>query len=405
MGKFLVIADDFTGANDTGVQLRKKGIKTFVVYNTDFMKDDSISYVLDTESRGLCPSDSYNKLKKSLINIMGKEFDFIYKKVDSTLRGNIASEINAVSEISDSQVIIFAPAYPENKRTVIEGELLLNGIKVSETEIGRDPKTPVHESNIKKLLQAGFNKDVVHYSLENIRKGNLDFEKGGIYTFDTEIEEDFKYIIGAASNSGKRVLWCGSAGLANSLINYMLPSKPVLGVIGSVSDVSREQVKFASLNGCSIVNADVASIIQNNDIYCYINEAVKSIQSGNDTLITSALGRKDYEQAVAKSRKIGIAKEDVSSLTQNILSEITLKVLKRTEVSGLFLTGGDTAIGIIESLKADSAEMLYELMPGIPLIRINGGICDGLKAVTKAGAFGNNEAITFSIKKLKEDIL
>lgn len=405
MVKFLIVADDFTGANDTGVQLKKRGIKTYVVYDTDYMSDDSTSYVLDTESRGLTPSDSYDKLKKNLNNIKDKKFDFIYKKVDSTLRGNIASEINAACEVFDSEVIIFAPAYPENKRTVIDGELLLNGVKVSETEIGKDPKTPVHESNIKKLLQAGFDKEVVHFNLENIREGNLNLAGGGIYTFDTEAEEDFKYIIKAAANSGKKILWCGSAGLANSLINYMHPSKPVLGVIGSVSDVSREQVKFASSKWCSIVKVDIASILQNNDISSYVNEAVKSIHSGKDTLITSALKREDYDLAVAESSRRGISREDVSRFTQNILSGITVEVLKKCRVSGLFLTGGDTAIGVMESLKVNSTEILYELMPGIPLIRINGGMCDGLKAVTKAGAFGNNEAIIFSIKKLKEDIL
>ena len=405
MIRFLIVADDFTGANDTGVQLKKKGIKTYAIYDSKSMKDDDKSYVLDTESRGLTSEDSYNKLRSNLSSIKDRRFDFIYKKVDSTLRGNIASEIKAASEIFGSEAIIFAPAYPENKRKVIDGELLVNGIRVSDTEIAEDPKTPVHESNIKKLLQAGLKKEIVHYNLDEIRKENISIMNGGIYTFDTEIEEDFQYIIKAANESGMKILWCGSAGFANSIINYTLPSKPVLGIIGSVSDVTREQVKFALAKGCSLVKLDMASVLENNDVSSYIDDAVKYIEDGRDTLVVSALKREDYDLTVEKGKGIGLLPEDVSKFTQSILGKITLEVLKSIKISGLFLTGGDTAIGVMKSLQANSAEILFELMPGIPLIRINGGMCENLKAVTKAGAFGNSDALYYSIRKLKEDII
>lgn len=405
MMKFLIVADDFTGANDTGVQLKKRGIRTYVVYDSHSMKDDDRSYVLDTESRGMSPEDSYNKLKENLSRIKDRRFDFIYKKVDSTLRGNIASEIKAASQVFGSEVIIFAPAYPENKRKVIDEDLLVNGTRVSETEIAKDPKTPVHESNIRKMLQSGLQKDVIHYGLDDIRKGNISVTDDGIYTFDTEVEEDFGYIIKAAVESGRKILWCGSAGLANSIINYTLPSKPVLGVIGSVSDVTREQVRFASAKGCSIINLDMASILEHNDVSGYVDEAVRSIENGRDTLIVSAFRREDYDQAVERGRLLGFSPENVSEFTQNILGKITLGILKVTKVSGLFLTGGDTAIGVMESLKAASAEIIFELMPGIPIIRINGGNGESLKAVTKAGAFGSSDALFYSIRKLKEDIL
>jgi len=63
MDNYLIIADDFTGANDTGVQLKKRGIKTNVILDTKNINDFSISYVIDTESRGLTEKDAYEKVK------------------------------------------------------------------------------------------------------------------------------------------------------------------------------------------------------------------------------------------------------------------------------------------------------------------------------------------------------
>ena len=32
MDRYLIIADDFTGANDTGVQLKRRGLRTSVIF-------------------------------------------------------------------------------------------------------------------------------------------------------------------------------------------------------------------------------------------------------------------------------------------------------------------------------------------------------------------------------------
>ncbi|MGB9840297.1 four-carbon acid sugar kinase family protein [Thermovenabulum sp.] len=92
MFKFIIIADDFTGANDTGVQLTKKGFETYTLLDLEgFTKSEFDALVIDTETRGLSPENAYNKVKesinklKALINVELEEM-IIYKKIDSTLR-------------------------------------------------------------------------------------------------------------------------------------------------------------------------------------------------------------------------------------------------------------------------------------------------------------------------------
>ena len=99
MVKLLIIADDFTGALDTGIQFVNKGIATQVFTK----KPEAIGdidettevLVIDSETRPMPAAKAYDAVK----NITGwaKEIKIpvIFKKTDSALRGNIGSELQA----------------------------------------------------------------------------------------------------------------------------------------------------------------------------------------------------------------------------------------------------------------------------------------------------------------------
>ena len=64
MVKLLMIADDFTGALDTGVQFATRGAMTMVVtdpaYDFKQTKDDVQVLVLDAETRHLSPGEAHD---------------------------------------------------------------------------------------------------------------------------------------------------------------------------------------------------------------------------------------------------------------------------------------------------------------------------------------------------------
>ena len=62
MERYFIIADDFTGSNDTGVQLSRRGVRTKVVLDPASVLDDGLSYVLDTESRNMPEHEAGEKL-------------------------------------------------------------------------------------------------------------------------------------------------------------------------------------------------------------------------------------------------------------------------------------------------------------------------------------------------------
>ena len=130
MTRLLIIADDFTGSLDTGVQFAKRGINTLVTVMRDQAVDltaDCQALVVNTESRHVPPEEAYIKVRAVTESAMAAGFTHIYKKMDSTLRGNIGSELAAVMDAlsDDSQPIwreiTFVPAFPKSGRFTKQG--------------------------------------------------------------------------------------------------------------------------------------------------------------------------------------------------------------------------------------------------------------------------------------------
>jgi uncharacterized protein YgbK (DUF1537 family) len=402
MNRFLIIADDFTGANDTGVQFTKRGIATQVVFSSEVNEYSGEALVIDTESRGLDGKDAYEIVKDFGKAVLEKNFACVYKKVDSTLRGNIAEEIRGLDEIFKSELIIFAPAYPDNERTTIHAVQHMKGVPVSQTEIGKDPKKPVTEDNITKLLESGLNEKVNHISLENIRNGSIDFSRGRVFTADAEENKDLFKTVEQVMKENKKILWIGSAGLANAIMEINIPASPVLSIVGSISEVSSKQLHFAEAHGAKVIKVDISDVLNGQDTSPVIEEAVKMLIGGHDTILCSSYTREDYEESVQAGSKLNMTKEQISIFTQETLGRIAAEILKKAKVAGLFLTGGDTAIEVIRKIQANGTSIIQELTIGIPLMRLQGGLFHGLHVVTKAGAFGETNVLLYCIQKLKE---
>ena len=400
---FFIIADDFTGANDSGVQIAKQGITTHVVLDAKGIQTDGSSYVLDTESRNIDGELAKEKVRAQLEYAKDFPFDHIIKKLDSTLRGNVAEELKAADEILQPDLIIFAPAFPEIGRTTKNGIHMLNGIPIHETEIARDPIKPVTNDSLSDMLKTCFSSPIYSCGLEELRYGQLSSDKAHIYCFDIETREDLDMLVSMVLKWDKKVLWAGSAGIAGSLLKQTVKRHPVLAAVGSISDVSREQVLECEKQNYPVISIDIACILNGSSWESYAQKTIDLLQKGHDVVIATAYDRADYENAIQVGQDTcHMTKEDVSRFTQEILAKIILFVGTHTFLGGLFLTGGDTAIGLIHLSGAFGSTIKQEIATGVPLMLINGGTFHGLPIVTKAGAFGTSDTIIQCIQRLKE---
>ena len=113
MVKLLMIADDFTGALDTGVQFAKRGISTQIFTKQKLcekdIKEDTEVLVVDTESRPMTRDDAYRAVYDLACWAVRHGVEIIFKKTDSALRGNIGAELQAVLDAGKSHRLFFFP--------------------------------------------------------------------------------------------------------------------------------------------------------------------------------------------------------------------------------------------------------------------------------------------------------
>ena len=404
MNRCFIVADDFTGSNDTGVQLTRRGFRTKVVLDPAGVLDDGLSYVLDTESRNIPGQTARDKVKGLLKGLDLTAFDCVVKKVDSTLRGNIAEEIQETDRACGSELVIFMPALPSLGRTTKGSVHRLNGVRIGMTELARDPRKPVTQDNIAELLRGVYDEPVGALTLQQIRAGETDFTGARLWACDAESNEDMLTVIAAARKLNRRTLWVGTAAMADNLINAEQPPLPSLAVIASVSEVAREQIRFAEKKGLKIQTVDIAALLRGAPADPIVQQAVETLRAGEDLAFVSSASydRAELDASVAAGGEQGLSRDEVAEFTGRASSTLAARILDTVKVSGLFLSGGDTAIHFIDQVGATGAEITFELTVGIPLMRLAGGRFDGLKVITKAGAFGSTEVLPMIMRKLGE---
>ncbi|GAA0363284.1 four-carbon acid sugar kinase family protein [Bacillus horti] len=425
--KIGIIADDLTGANDSGVQLTRSGLNTSVRFdlkNANVQQDDAI--VLDTDSRSISPEKAYTRVVEAAQFLKEEKIDIIYKKIDSTLRGNLGVELDAVYDVFKPDFVVMAPGYPVNGRTVMDGKHYLHGTLLHETEISRDPKCPVTESYIPKLLQDQTKRNIGHISTTllaegyNTVKAALDEYKnaGTAYVlFDSATEHDLELIAQYIKQSRFSVVWLGSAGLANYLpqvyhlekekqtVTIPHSNKPVLLVVGSVTSVSRKQLDHflaqKGVQGIGIDSTELVSTVErrSKELELGFREAVKAYKEGHHVAIYSTGDREAIRQAQEEGAKQGLSHTDVSNAVVAGVGKIVSELLEETELQGIIMTGGDTAKQICDQIGVTGIHLIDEVETGVPIGQLIGRY--PIYAVTKAGAFGSEATFTLSKERIQ----
>lgn len=429
MQRVSIIADDLTGASDSGVQLARKGLKTQVIFEWMGLSRETEgldAIVIDTDSRALPGDTAYQRVKSAAEALKKAGFPWIYKKMDSTLRGNIGQEINAVMDACGFEAAFIAPAFPRIGRTTVNGIHYLNNTPIHETEIAKDPKTPVPKSEISQILSIQSGKASICVPLSTLRKGlettykviqeELD-RKETLFIFDAESDADLKIIAQLMPMFDSRVLWAGSAGLAEFLpVNgsrerqrraYGSPDHgQVMLVAGSISAVTREQVSEVN-RGPNVAAVELNPLVvigsndeRSNEIERCCSELASALSRNLDISLYAGSSPEQVKSVKEKGARLGWNPSDASNQIADMLGEISSKIVNAYQVKGLVLTGGDTAKAVCKHLGVHGFELLDEVEAGIPYGTLLGDV--SLMAVTKAGAFGTNQSLVHAMHYLKK---
>ncbi|MCF8482506.1 MAG: hypothetical protein K9H25_18945 [Rhodospirillum sp.] len=434
-----IIADDLTGANDSGLQFSSRGLSTtvFLGLPEDSLLTAPAVAVIDTETRAMTAADVTPVVERIARRLRDAHPQHVYKKMDSTLRGHVGLELAATARTLDSDHIFLCPAFPAMKRTVEEGILRVDGTPVSETAIGRDPGSPVRESHIATLIGP----DLPDWTPVAVSRNDLASPEafarrlasgppghGRVCAiFDAQTDDDLRRIahLGArfAEETGKRVLWAGSAGLATSLPEaWGLPlaeatppslppaTRPPLLVVGSVNPASIGQCDEArnSLGVPPVVLSPEQLLTDGPERQREIARGIAALgarvaKGDLDLILTTAHAPKDVESIVALAKARCMTRTEAGRRIATGIAQVAHALVRDGQINRLVLTGGDTARAVMEDLGINALTVGGAIEPGIPLITTLGG--PRRHIVTKAGGFGAPGALSRAMRFLRDGSL
>ncbi|MBX9974785.1 four-carbon acid sugar kinase family protein [Cytobacillus firmus] len=419
--KFGIIADDLTGANDSGVQLVKKGLAATVMmdFTGKNIQSDPDVLIVDTDSRAKTQEESYEAVEKAASLLFEKGYAHVYKKVDSTLRGNISVELAALEKVYRPEIVVIAPAFPKMNRTTVSGHHYVNGKLITETEFGRDPKTPVTESFLPLMLKKYAGKDIALLDLDLIRGDKadiLEFIEEAVaagknwIVCDSEREEDLQVIAEVFTSLQKKTIWTGSGALVEYLPDALkLRShheneyednniRKTLTISGSLSQVTKKQLSrireldqsyFAEINPVQLVNHSI-------DLEAVIEEIGQN-QDKNHFVVYVDSSNQNRDAARIAGEAIGLSGRQIGERIAMGLGQLANRLVNKfPELDGLILTGGDIAKAACSELGIQEMELHAEIEPGLPFGRLRSKEKSYL-AVTKAGGFGNEQSLVNAI--------
>jgi uncharacterized protein YgbK (DUF1537 family) len=135
-----------------------------------------------------------------------------------------------------------------------------------------------------------------------------------------------------------------------------------------------------------------------------ITQAIDILSRSTDLVIRTCRSPDDAEAAKAAGRKkTGNGGAAVAAAISDGLKRITTEILLKTKVGGIMVTGGTTALKLLEGIGGEGIEVQQEIEPGVPLGRIVGGHLDGVKIITKAGGFGSLDVFCAGAEIIKQD--
>lgn len=381
--KWLILADDLTGACETGAELARLGCPTVVLPgNTDFAPArDTQAVVVNTDSRHLAPGKAANLVKAWTTRLgQGRK---LYKKTDSTLRGNIGAELEAMMLAGGIETLPFVPAFPAAGRTTRNGIQYVEGVDLARTAFAQDPLCPVPTGEIAKILRSHSRLEVTCLKPDQPLPERSTSRQKMVLVFDAESDQDLERIVGRLGRESLLTASAGAAGFLGAIMDQAEPREPawteshrgsLLVVNGSLHPSSLEQVRRGLNDGLAEVQADLTNQT--------VQALARFVQSGSDVILH-----------VARRQE-----EGVCDLLADTVGH-ALEGLKTPPILVVF--GGQTCQAVVDRLGAKYLVPCRRLQPGVIELVLRREQGD-LTLVSKSGGFGREDLLPRLRETFKE---
>jgi D-threonate/D-erythronate kinase len=402
--EILILADDLSGAADCAGGCAAQGWETLVTLEASARKGASATVLaIDLNSRE-GPADRAARAMREAIGLVPQlRGTLIYHKIDSTLRGNWAHELAAARQAiagptGAAPLAIIAPAFPERGRITRRGRMLVRADGSAELTDAGEIAVALHLLGVRghDLDRAALRQPTPRLADELSQAAGAGV---GALICDAETPQDLAAIAAAGLTARAALLWVGSAGLMRQLARQ-LPHPPrarlrpaavrgpILCVVGSAAAAARIQFEVLA------AVPEVASLrLAADDLQAPQDAATQRLIAAH---LEDAIGRGHDAAVLLAPGRTGSGRLDPGLVAR--LAQLIGPWLDRA--AGLVATGGETARHLLEKAGIWGIRLTGEVEVGVPQ-----GIGLGqrtLPIVTKAGAFGDSEALVRCRAALRE---
>lgn len=425
------VTDDFTGTASAGVLVARTGAKTGLFFDADAVKEFEDADRLDavyvsSNSRHLSPCVAYEEVKKTTKELQNMGIKYLSKKIDTTLRGGIGFEIDAMLEcMGDDSIAVMVTAMPPSRRICVGGFSIIDGVILTETPVAYDVKTPVRDCYVPSIIDRQSKYRVATIDIKEVLSGTENLkekmnrakkhEGARIIIVDAITMEHIDTIAKACVELGWNILavdpgpFTMKMAYHRGVINEtrtndysevsVSRNKTALLMVGSANSSTKKQVEILCAdnekNIC--ISAEPEKLLEGGD------KATEEVNRVSEKVI-SLLNSDEKPQAIVvetalhgsvlnledEDRKHEYERGTCSRLINDGLARITQNVLEnvdRDQIAGLLLTGGDTMESICRKIGVSCIQALDNIVAQVDVGRIIGKY-EGLPVVVKGGFCG-----------------
>ncbi len=372
----IVLADDLTGAADCAGRCHQAGIAATIALPGARVLASGGAICHTTDSRHLSADLAARGVHELAAGLGEYTESTWYKKIDSTLRGHIGQELDALLDTLGRSCALVCPAFPAQRRGLADGYLVLDPA----------PAAPLH---LPTLLARQSRRVVAAIGLGDVRGGVgrlaeqllAQRARGAeLLVADALDEADLQTLLEATLRVLPDALLCGSAGLAGTLATHMARQSP------SPSEAPAFSVEGPALlvigSGSAMAQRQIAYLRQNRLAAVFEHTAVPAFDDTGDLLLHLAA-------PVSGTPMDGPAARQLA----DELATTVLPVIDTLRPGLLVLSGGDTAIRVLARMGVTHLLVQRELLPGVPLTQGVDSTGRTHTIVLKAGNHGDEAAL------------
>lgn len=415
MVKLLIIADDFTGALDTGVQFAKQGICTQIFtkqeLEQDDIKKDTEVLVVDTESRPMSAEAAYRSVYELASWAVSQGIKTIFKKTDSALRGNIGAELQAVLDAGKDQRLFFLPGYPQIGRITRNGIHYIAGELLENSVFGRDPFEPVTKSYVPDIIHEQNDVLVTCLPCEQDISLHSGTEKE-IIVCDLIVTQDIDRRLDELIRDGSAGLLAGCAALADRLTEKLdfrrqqkksyQKTRCLYMACGSLNQITRRQVDYAEQKAgftrrhLTVRQKLDPAYFETQEGKQFLKEILNLCEE-KQKIVLDSFDENDEKEIYIKEH--GITTDDMRYLIAEAHGRIVKEIVNHNTDVTVLMTGGDTLMGYMKLIDCTQLEPVCEIEQGVAVSLLEWNGCRQ-QVLSKSGGFGTDDIMERIAEKI-----